>query len=519
MLRKGKKHIAVDINELSPSGNGWQMVDFTISNPSSSPININLFDVTAPPILPSSPNTLPPTLIDAVVNVGGATPYFSAYCPVNNCLYVANSDATVSVINASTYSIITSIVIGSNGCGVSYNPITNTMYVVCQGVSKVDVIDCATNTVLTEVLISGFPFSITYNSLNNTMYVGSNAGTIDVVDCATNTLLTTINTGGTEDYFSLAYSPNSNKVYAPDSAGSNLFIVDCATNTFTTLFIASSLYGICYNSIYDRVYITSAATECVYSVSCATGALVGSPVLVGTFPLSIGFEAMNNLVYVCNSTADTLSVISCSLGTLINTIPTVISPYGITYNSSNNSFAITNNTTGNVTFIIPVATISVVSSSIDYNQFVSDSGVNPKIVRQVVISAPLAQLYNNINILKKDMYGKRFSDWKYPNLQLSKFMNQSTIVEINFGKKNDNNLILDLYTSFNQYRINANTTITLLLYYKEAVMAERLNSGGNIMKRLLIENNSQDAAEKQGSQIENFGETVLTMDEILNKIK
>lgn len=506
-------------NEISPSKDSWQMVEFTISNPSASPVSINLFDVTAPPILPQSPNTLPPTVVDASVSIASA--WASAVCPVNNSIYVTGGGGDVSVINTSSYLITSTIPV--QGVGIAYNPVSNTMYIVGTSSGLVYVVSCATNTVIATIPVSGYVVSIAYNTINNRMYVGAYNITIDVIDCATNTVLTIITLPVGTECLSLAYNPYNNSIYAPNSGGGNVYVIACATNTISATIAVDNIHtGICYNTVYNRMYVVSQDAEAVYVIDCATNTVVGSPIPVGSTPVFIALTPLNNLAYVTNALSNNISVIDCSVNTVVNTITSIPNPFDIAYSSLNNSMIITSDAgvAPKVIVLVPLATISVISSSFDYNQFVSDAGVNPKVINQIVLISTSAQLNNNIQILKKDMYGNRYSDWKYPNLKISKYMNQNSIVEIKFDKKE--NLILDAYSSFSQYQINGETSLTMLLYYKEAILAERLNKNGRIATgtclSLQLSNCSQNPTEKKASEINNFGETVLTMEDIL-KIK
>ncbi len=511
-------------SEISPAGDNWQMVEFNMTNPSSSDVVVDLFDVNglATPI-PSTPSSMPPSNIIATTTVG-ANPYGIAVCEVSKAIYVANSGAnSVSVIDGDSYLVISTIIAGLNPTYIAYNSLTNTMYVTHNSLNAVSVIDCATNTVITTITlgISATPQSITYNYIDNTMYVGCQSGAIDVIDCATNTVITTITVGN--NFEALAYCPFTNTIYAPDYSSATVFVIDCATNTtIVSIPTISTPRGICYNSLNNTMYVCSAGTDQVFIISCATNTVIGSPISVGDFPVNSVYDVTNNQVYVTNQVSNNITGIECDTNTVSGTISPIASPIGIAYNYSNNSLFATSLTGSTVKTIAPFQTFYITASSFDYNQFVRDQGINPKIVRQIVLLTTASQLNNNIQILQKDMYGKRYVDNRIPNLSINKFMQQNTIAELDFSTQK-NPLIFDCYTSFSQYTIEANTTLIMLIYYKEAIMSEKLNRSERAVMgtciNIQVSNCSQDATLKLEKEIPNFGEPVISIDEVLNAKK
>ena len=69
-----------------------------------------------------------------------------------NRIYVPNSSSnTVSVIDGSTNTVITTITVSTNPVGVGVNPATNRIYITNHGSNNVLVINGSTNTVIATV--------------------------------------------------------------------------------------------------------------------------------------------------------------------------------------------------------------------------------------------------------------------------------------------------------------------------------------------------------------------------------
>src|SRR4030095_15449240 len=64
------------------------------------------------------------------IPVHGRGPWGIAYNPVNNNMYVANSESsTVSVISGSSNSVVSSILVGRHPISIAYIPPSNKLYV------------------------------------------------------------------------------------------------------------------------------------------------------------------------------------------------------------------------------------------------------------------------------------------------------------------------------------------------------------------------------------------------------
>ncbi|HII92052.1 MAG TPA: beta-propeller fold lactonase family protein, partial [Methanosarcina sp.] len=122
-----------------------------------------------------------------LVSIAGASPF----------AYITNSEGnSVSVIDATTNKVTTTIPVGSNPIGVAINPNGTKVYVVNARSSDVSVIDTATNSVVATVRAGNFPQGIVVSPNGKKVYVTHRySNNVSVIDTGENTAVSTLNTG------------------------------------------------------------------------------------------------------------------------------------------------------------------------------------------------------------------------------------------------------------------------------------------------------------------------------------
>lgn len=514
---------------LSPEG-GWQVLDFTLTNPTSSPVSFDLFDANTPVTIPSTPYLNPPSAVTQNIAVG-VTPEFSAYCTRNDTLYVVNFNTTISVIGSDNV-VYATISAGLNlPVAIAYHPLTNTMYVVDQFFNTIRIISCVTNTVISSIVVppvmlgGGTIEYIVYNSILNKMYVSVLAGSkaVIIINCSVNAVYGSL--VFPFDVYTLAFNPYNNFIYASESTfGSGVYPLDCATNLIGGLIpTVGGSGGLACQPTSNLIYVTNYLANTVSIIDCFTNTVVGAPIAtLGNYPVDIVWDSINDYMYVTNLNSDNVTVIDCKTNTAINLIPLPAgaNPVGITWLPLRNTMYVCNQLINNVSVISPILMPYMTVSSYDYFQFVRDLAVNPKTVRQIALIAPNAQLAEPINFVYTNMGGQNFTQQLYPNLSVTKWMPQSTIAELDFSAKNSK-VVLDEHTYMANYVVQPYTTLTMVLYYKELIRANLLDLNMETplltCKNLELDNCREDAVEKSESEMENFGETVLKMEDFLKK--
>lgn len=197
----------------------------------------------------------------------GPQPFGITYDDVNDQVYVCNAGSNnVSVIDATTDSVISTVTVGSNPYGVDWNSVNNRVYVANQNSGDVSVIDTSTNTVVNT--ISGFttPYGVAVNNVDNTIYVtdytGGTTTLVRVIDGVTETIIATIPAGNLA--LSLGYNSDDNRIYVANNLGNNITIIDCNTNTVcNTITVGNGPFDIIYNPFDNYTYITNAISGTV----------------------------------------------------------------------------------------------------------------------------------------------------------------------------------------------------------------------------------------------------------------
>ena len=171
------------------------------------------------------------------------------------CVYVANeTDGTVSVVNATTNTAVTTVTVGSFPEGVAITPNNASVYVANSGNPTVSVIDTSTNTVSTTVTMTNFPFQVAISPDGKYAWVvefesdlnkrrGRNGARrfpqstplIEVIATASNTIVGSISNLVSPS--AVAIGPDGTTAYAADTCGSGDSEYACVdvinTSTYT----------------------------------------------------------------------------------------------------------------------------------------------------------------------------------------------------------------------------------------------------------------------------------------------
>lgn len=462
----------IDVNkELEKLGDKYFMTEFDLVNPTTSPVSYNLFDVnTLTPIQTFPSAVLPPSGLGSNIAFSASTLYSMAFSPVNNQMYIPNSDIDSLLILGADNSIIANISLPDEPLGIAYNSVDDTIYLAMSSMNQVWVLDCTTNSFIATINVGTTPHQIAYNTANNTIYVSC-------------------------------------------EASNNVYVINCFNNAvITTVSVGTQPRGIAYNSINDTMYVACYASNDVYRISCNTNTVTGSPIAVGTQPVIVVFNNLTNVMYVAHNTTTDIYVIDCVSNTVITTIPigsrslgmvyvptfdylyvsstdtgeiytingttnTVIgSPIlsisatlGIGYSTASNNLYITN-FGADITTLIPSApVVPYFIGSFNYNQFIQDIQDNPVLVKCLML---YSSNINNINQVftttVKNANGLQAQIPRYPSLSVPTNQLQSSVSKVCFGA----GFILDVTSYLGGVTIQAVSSIKLILIQKQVKKAD-----------------------------------------------
>ncbi len=90
------------------------------------------------------------------------------------------------------------------------------------------------------------------------------------------------------------------------------------------------------------MYVANYSADSVSVINGATGAVIGGPIAVGSYPYDIAVNETTNRVYVANSGDDSVSVINGATGSVVDSIPVGDYPGGLAVNEPTNRVFVSN---------------------------------------------------------------------------------------------------------------------------------------------------------------------------------
>ncbi len=355
----------------------------------------------------------PPSVLSITA---GSGPVGMALNPATERIYVANqSSNNVTVIDATTNLVVTTIPVGKAPSAVAVNAQTNTIYVADRDSADVAIINGASNSVTyVGVPSTGAPDSIAVEPGTGNVYVGTGGpGILAVINTTTNQVMYP-DPSALFGPIALASSPLSGRMYVADVLDSDLEIYEGATTfllnsvsmakpqalavnapsvnvadgtgglrvidetgmTAPLQFAAgSNPHAIATNPADNTIYLADqspaagqAATVTQFAASnnsvVATYAVGPSAVPARTpSPNKIAIDTAANLVYVANEGSNTVSIIDGGVRNVLPTVTTGTTPTAILVDPLKCAAYVTNFGSGTVSVIQPSVNGSAVCLS------------------------------------------------------------------------------------------------------------------------------------------------------------
>ncbi len=253
----------------------------------------------------------------------GDEPAYSTLSPDGASLYVANASGhSVSVIDAVTKTVVDTIPVGHSPIGVSLTPDGSRAYVTNVSAGTVSVIDTARNEVIETVTVGTYPVAGMVSPDGLHAYVVNNADrSVSVIDVATNQVIETIPVSA--DPRRIVFSPDGTRAYVTCAAPAEIAIIDTRTHAVTDLIgyggtLPSSPVGIAVSPDGTRLYVGYLSAGAVGVIDTATGTAIDS-IAVGSSPEGLSVTPDGTRVYVANGGDDTVSVIDTASNSVIGT--------------------------------------------------------------------------------------------------------------------------------------------------------------------------------------------------------
>jgi YVTN family beta-propeller protein len=336
----------------SPTSTGTATPTATSTpSPSATPTNTPTPTQTAtatPSRTPTATSTRRP---DATVVPGFSYPNDVAINRTTHWVYVSGrSSNLLTMIDGLSLAVLKSVSVGQQPWGVAVNPATNKVYVANFASDSIHVLDASTLAVLDIIPVGPKPTFVRVNEVTNRVFVvtyGNNS--VVVLDGATDTIRDVKSSGGFGAW-GLAVNPTLNRLYISNRDTGSVTTLDGA-NGFQVINnqtvapcgpMGSSPYGLGFNPKIAKLYIACAPdvsvngaaiysagpgglSQRVYVAIGEGGADGGGGVAVNTDNTA---TATGN-VFITNSAADTVSVLSGASNQVTATIPVGGNPFGV----------------------------------------------------------------------------------------------------------------------------------------------------------------------------------------------
>jgi YVTN family beta-propeller protein len=244
---------------------------------------------------------------------GFNSPVGAVASPDGTRVYVVNSNpnpGTVAVINTATNTIAATITIGNGATLAAISPDGKHVYVPNSNDGTVSVIDTATNRVTATFTVGGAPVGAVVTPDNAHVYIANFNNAVNVVATATNTVTATITHSSMSGPLEAAITPDGKTVYVTNEISNKVTVISTATNTATTAIPVGQIpNGLVVTPDGTRLYVSNGADNTVSVISTATNTVIATiPGLSG--PEGIAVTADGVQVFVANTVADTISAIA-----------------------------------------------------------------------------------------------------------------------------------------------------------------------------------------------------------------
>lgn len=292
---------------------------------------------------------------DTTVDVGDS-PIAIAVSPDGSRVYTANiNDASISVIDAATNTVIDTIAVGVAPSSVAVSPDGSRMYVTHLIGFSISVIDLITNHVIDTIPVGSFQVrAVTVSPDSSTVYTASTFDDlVSVLDATTNAVTATIPVGSMP--VSVAVSPDGGTLYTANENGHSVSVVSTATNTVVgTIPVGARPSDVTLSPDGRTIYTANGFSRSVSVIDAATNEVTGTIPIDGV-PMSVAVSPDSGTVFTANSSSNTVSVIDANTNTVVDTLAAGQFPWSVTMSPNGNTLYAANSS-GNSVSVFTVVT-------------------------------------------------------------------------------------------------------------------------------------------------------------------
>lgn len=461
----------------------YSTVEFKLSNATSFPISVNVFETNTLADVPEQNG------VDAFPDTKGVQFGLGiAYAGIaydtqrGNIVVGGFTSLVVDVFDAKTNQLISSTPNARQLADMIYVASNDLVYGINSGSGGVSIINPSTGA---ETSLIPYPaaetfIDIAHCTISNKLYFIDDVlgGDLYPFDLATNAFLPSITIGGGLVRCSyLAYSSSNNSIYVASLIGGAAFYkVDCATDTSigSVANLGTTPEQSIYNSVNNQIYFEDIAGNTVRILDVATDTItatvISSPAFNGNIS-DFAFSPLTNTIWG-NDISNTTFFIDCNVNLVVGSfpLPPITSGQLVYAEDINTVFSTTDFAASQyIQRIDASGSQFFIDGSSDYNLFVNDNLVNPKRLDRVMIYAPSnAELLIPMGVNTVESTGDSCSVSRLPNITVGVEQFQGQIGQVDFE-----NYILDVTASIS-YTIPALTEIKWVIYYKEYKRSDML---------------------------------------------
>lgn len=296
-------------------------------------------------------------------------------------LYIANqASATLSVFNALTNLLATTVATGSGPLGVAASSDGRTVVIANSGDNTITIVDAKSGNVVATTKVGNQPTGVAITPDGTTAYVANSGdNTVSAINLGNASVTATISVGLAP--FGVAVS--SQTVYVTNSFDNTVSVIAIPGNTVAaTIPVGASPSGIAIDPSSNKVYVANSADN---TVSVIANNKVSSTIPVGAVPFGIAVTP-TGVVYVANMEDGTVSV----LGTATSAIGVGGAPYGVAVSTDGNTVFVVNKTTEQISVISAVTnsisgSIGVPGTPGSFGQFLGPAGPPASVLAAAIL--------------------------------------------------------------------------------------------------------------------------------------
>jgi DNA-binding beta-propeller fold protein YncE len=243
----------------------------------------------------------------------GLGPYVLCGDTVNNRVYCANHDATVTVVDAATNQPVDTLWVDQLTTDLVYVGRENRLYCGNGLDTLVRVVDCATDSIVARIRVSAGPAALCYDPARNRLYCAHSAtDEVTVIDCAADTVIAAIWVRGVRPG-DICFDSATNCVYTSNSGSATVSVIDCAADTLLGLLATGRGPGPIITGPPGKAYCANYTDS---SVSVIVG---GSVKTIGTGrqPVALCYDAANGKVCCANEADSTITVLDAASDSIV----------------------------------------------------------------------------------------------------------------------------------------------------------------------------------------------------------